>query len=150
LLLTFLSQGRPNLIRPSSSHLTSASSSFVLTTVPNPPVGFPKSPRPMTRSPGFNSGSGAGGWSSRGSLAWSESGIPPRRDSGGCGALRSFGVSLLIRFMFRYPKGLRVPFLLVRKSIGLKSMASLIQSAHFCDSRSGIIAAIEANRGEQR
>jgi hypothetical protein len=90
----------------SSSHLTSASSSFVLTTVPNPPVGFPKSPRPMTRSPGFSSESGAGGWSSGGRLARSASAVAPAYDRGGCGDLRSFRVSLLITAHLPLPQWL--------------------------------------------
>jgi hypothetical protein len=103
---TFLSQGWRSLIRPSSSHFTSASSSFVCSTVPNSPVGFPKLAKPSTRSPGFSSESGAEGWTSGGLLARSASAGAPACDRGGCGALRSFGVSLLIRLIFHYPSGL--------------------------------------------
>src|ERR1700733_752889 len=99
-LLTFLSQGWRSRIRPSSSHFTSASSSFVCSTVPNSPVGFPKLAKPSTRSPGVSSESAAGGWTSGGLLARSASAGAPTCDKGGCGALRSFGVSLLIRLIF--------------------------------------------------
>jgi hypothetical protein len=44
---TFLSEGWWSLLRPSSSHLTIASSSFACSTVPNSPVGFPKLPKPL-------------------------------------------------------------------------------------------------------
>jgi hypothetical protein len=102
-LLTFLSQGWRSLIRPASSHFTSASSSLVCSTVPNSPVDFPKLAKPSTRSPGFSSESEAEGWTSGGLLARSESAGAPACDRGGCGALRSFGVSLLIRLIFPLP-----------------------------------------------
>src|ERR1035441_4845769 len=51
----FLRDGWWILIRPSSSHLTTASSSLARSTVPNSPFGFPKLPRPSTRSPGGSS-----------------------------------------------------------------------------------------------
>src|ERR1700730_9582391 len=105
-LLTFLSQGWRSLTRPSSSHFTSASSSFVCSTVPNSPVGCPKLPNPSTRSPGFSSESGAEGWTSDGLLARSASAGAPACDRGGCGALRSFGGSLFIRLIFHYPRAL--------------------------------------------
>jgi hypothetical protein len=104
-LLTFLSQGWRSRIRLSSSHFTSASSSFVCSTVPNSPVGFPKLAKPSTRSPGFSSDSGAEGWTSGGLSARSASAGAPTCDRGGCGALRSFGVSLLIRLIFDFPGG---------------------------------------------
>jgi hypothetical protein len=44
---TFLSDGWCCRVRPSSSHFTSASSSFVFSTVPNSPVGLPKSAKPI-------------------------------------------------------------------------------------------------------
>ncbi len=88
--LTFLSHGWCIRIRPSLSHLTTASSSFVRSTVPNSPVGLPKFPRPSTRSPGFRGSPVAEGSASGGLLARSESGTAPRCDSGGWGALRSF------------------------------------------------------------
>src|SRR6202167_6642548 len=105
-LLTFLSHGWCSLVRPSSSHFTSASSSLVCSTVPNSPVGFPKLAKPSTRSPGFSSESGAEGWTSGGLLARSASAGAPACDNGGCGALRSFGVSLLIRLIFHLPQRL--------------------------------------------
>ena len=84
---TFFSQDCPTLTRPSSSHLTTASSSFVRSTVPISPVGFPKLPKPSTRSPGFSSSSVAGGVTSGGRLARSESGVAPELERGDCGAL---------------------------------------------------------------
>src|SRR5206468_2900537 len=65
-------------------------------TVPNSPVGFPKSPNPSTRSPGFSSWSVAAGSESGGFLARSESGVAPRCDRGGCGALCSLGTGLSV------------------------------------------------------
>ena len=115
MLLTFLSQGWRSLIRPSPSHFTSASSSFVCSTVPNSPVGFPKLPKPSTRSPGFSSESGAEGWTSGGLLARSESAGAPACERGGCGALRSLGVSLLIGLILHYPRGLPSPVHLLVK-----------------------------------
>jgi len=47
------------------------------------PVGFPKSPKPSTRSPGFSSTLLAEGLASRGFLARSASGVAPEYDSGG-------------------------------------------------------------------
>src|ERR1700730_10448180 len=93
---TFLSHGWWSLIRPSSSHLTTASSSLVCSTVPNSPVGFPKLPKPSTRSPGVSSWSVAEGSASGGLLARSESGVAPRCDRGGWGALRSLGSGLSV------------------------------------------------------
>src|SRR6202163_1239492 len=83
-------------MRPSSSHLTTASSSLARSTVPNSPVGFPKLPKPSTRSPGISSWSLAAGSASGGLLARSESAVAPGRDRGGWGALRSLGIGLLI------------------------------------------------------
>jgi hypothetical protein len=57
-LLTFLSHGWWSLVRPSSSHSTTASSSFVRATVPNSSVGFPKFSKPSTRFPGLSFESG--------------------------------------------------------------------------------------------
>src|ERR1019366_5349344 len=74
-------------MRPSSSHLTTASSSLACSTVPNSPVGFPKLPNPSTRSPGLSSWSVAGGSASGGFLARSESGVAPGCDRGGWGDL---------------------------------------------------------------
>src|ERR1700683_3104394 len=91
-----MSDGWASLLRPSSSHLTTASSSLARSTVPNSPVGFPKLPGPSRRSPGFSSPSVAEGSESGGLLARSESGIAPACDSGGWGALGSLGVGLLI------------------------------------------------------
>src|SRR5579872_5294383 len=85
-----------NSYRPSSSHLTRASSSLTCRTVPNSPVGIPKSPKPSTRSPGLKSRPGLEGSTSGGFLARSESGGAPRCDNGGWGALRSLGVGLLL------------------------------------------------------
>jgi hypothetical protein len=97
------------LTRPSSSHLTTASSSLACLTVPNSPVGFPKLPRPSTRSPGINSWSVAAGSESGGLLARSESGIAPACDKGGWGALRSLGVGLLVRRVIAvFPCGRRI------------------------------------------
>lgn len=86
---TFLSQGCRSLIRPSPSHFTTAASSLVCSTVPTSPVGFPKLPRPSTRSPGLSCVSLAGGSVSRGLFALSASGAEPGWDKGGWGALRS-------------------------------------------------------------
>ena len=83
-------------MRPSSSHLTRASSSLTCRTVPNSPVGIPKSPRPSTRSPGLKSRPGPEGSTSGGFFARSESGGAPRCNNGGWGALRSLGVGLLL------------------------------------------------------
>ena len=91
----FLRDGWWILIRPSSSHLTTASSSLARSTVPNSPFGFPKLPRPSTRSPGVSSWSVADGSESGGLLARSESGIAPACDRGGWGALRSLGCRLI-------------------------------------------------------
>src|ERR1700728_295292 len=74
---TFLSDGWWSLMRPSSSHLTTASSSLACSTVPNSPVGLPKLPKPSTRSPGFSSWPDADGSESVGFLARSESGVAP-------------------------------------------------------------------------
>jgi len=52
--------------RPSSSHLTTASSSLACSIVPNSAVGFPKLPKPSTRSPAFSSWSVAEGSESGG------------------------------------------------------------------------------------
>ena len=93
---TFLSDGRWSLTRPSSSHLTIASSSLVCSTVPNAPVGFPKLPKPSTRSPGFNTWSVVAASASGGFLARSESGAAPAYARGGWGALRNFGIGLLV------------------------------------------------------
>jgi hypothetical protein len=91
-----LSHGWWTLTQLSSSHLTTASSSFACSTVPNSPVGFPKSPNPSTRSPGVNSWSLAEGSASDGFLARSESGVAPGYDRGGWGALCSLGIGLLV------------------------------------------------------
>ena len=93
---TFLSHGWWSLTRPSSSHLTTASSSFACSTVPNSPFGFPKLPKPSTRSPGFSSWSVAEGPASGGLLARSESAVAPGYDRGGWEALRSLGIGLLV------------------------------------------------------
>jgi hypothetical protein len=83
-------------MRPSSSHLTTASSSLVRSTVPSSPVGFPKLPKPSTRSPGVNSWPVAEGSESGGLLARSESGVAPAYDNGGWGASRYLGIGLLV------------------------------------------------------
>src|ERR1700677_3453788 len=90
---TFLSDGWWSLTRPSSSHLTTASSSLARSTVPNSPFGFPKLPKPSTRSPGVNSWPVTEASESGGLLARSESGIAPACDRGGWEALRSSGSS---------------------------------------------------------
>src|SRR5580658_7866159 len=87
-------------MRPSSSHLTTASSSFARSTVPTSPVGIPKLPKPSTLSPGLSSSPTPDGSVSGGLLARSESGVAPRYDRGGWGALRSVGVGLLICVLF--------------------------------------------------
>src|SRR6202161_3713717 len=92
----FLRDGWWRLVRPSSSHLTTASSSLARSTVPNSPFGFPKTPKPSTRSPGLSSGPVAEASESGGLLARSESGTAPAWDSGGWGALRSLGVALSV------------------------------------------------------
>jgi len=86
-------------VRPSSSHLTTASSSLARSTVPNSPVGFPKLPKPSTRSPGVNSSPVAEGSESGGLLARSESGTAPAYDKGGWGELRSWGTGLLVLWL---------------------------------------------------
>jgi hypothetical protein len=102
----------------------------VFSTVPNSPVGFPKSAKPITRSPGFSSVSGAEDWTSGGLLARSTSAVAPECDKGGCEALRSFGISFLVPLIFHYPGGSVSPVdLLVDWSIGVESMAPLIQTA---------------------
>jgi hypothetical protein len=58
------------------SSLTTASSSLARSTVPNSPVGFPKLPKPSTRSPGIGPWSVAEGSASTGFLARSESEAP--------------------------------------------------------------------------
>src|ERR1700730_18862266 len=83
---TFLSDGWGSLVRPSSSHLTTASSSLVRSTVPISPVGFPKLPRPSTRSPGLSCSLAEEGPASGGFLARSASGVAPGYDKGGWGA----------------------------------------------------------------
>src|ERR1700730_2505312 len=80
--------------------------SLARSTVPNSPVGFPKLPKPSTRSPGVNSSPVAAGSESRGLLARSESGTASACDKGGWGELRSLGTGLLVlwfikRFLFR-------------------------------------------------
>ena len=92
---TFLSDGWWTLIRPSSSHLTSASSSFTCRTVPNSPVGIPKSPKPSTRSPGLKSRPAPAGSTSAGFLARSESGGAPRCDNGGWASSTQSGCRLI-------------------------------------------------------
>lgn len=92
----FLSDGWWSLTRPSSSHLTIASSSLACSTVPNAPVGFPKLPKPSTRSPGFNSWLVIAASASGGFLARSESGVAPACARGGWGALRNLGIGLLV------------------------------------------------------
>src|ERR1700675_4522881 len=109
---TFLSDGWWILMRPSSSHLTTASSSLARSTVPNSPVGFPKLPKPSTRSPGVNSTPVAEGSESGGLLARSESGIAPACDRGGWEALRSLGIGLLVIGVIVHcflPRGPRSP-----------------------------------------
>ena len=78
-----MSDGWWSLTRPSSSHLTTASSSLARSTVPNSPFGFPKLPKPSTRSPGLSSWLMAEGLESGGLLARSESGTAPACDKGG-------------------------------------------------------------------
>ena len=121
-----MSDGWWSLIRPLSSHLTTASSSLACSTVPNSPVGFPKSPKPSTRSPGFSSWSVAGGSASGGLWARSESAVAPGYDRGGCGALCSLGIGLLVRSVIFHcflPRGQRSALtlrLFDRHSIGLE------------------------------
>lgn len=103
----FFSDGWWSLTRPLSSHLTTASSSLARSTVPNTPFGFPKSPKPSTRSPGISSWLVAGGSESGGLLARCESGIAPACDRGGSGALRSLGIGFLMPWFiaFSSPRG---------------------------------------------
>ena len=57
-------------------------------------------------------------------LARSASEGAPACDKGGCVALRSLGVGLLIRIIFHYPRTFLSPVhLLVNQSIGVESMA---------------------------
>jgi hypothetical protein len=95
-------------MRPSSPHLTTASSSLARSTVPNSPIGFPKLPKPSTRSPGVNFSPVAEGSESGGLLARSESGIAPACDKGGWGELRSLGTGLLVLWLISvfFPGGL--------------------------------------------
>jgi len=97
-------------MRPSPSHLTTASSSLVRSTVPNSPFGFPKLPKPSTRSPGLSPWQLAEGSESGGLLARSESGIDPACDRGGWGALRSLGIGLLVArvIVFSFLRGRRI------------------------------------------
>src|ERR1019366_4118810 len=106
----FLSDGWWSLTRPSSSHLTTASSSLARSTVPNSPDGFPKLPKPSTRSPGVNSWLVAAGSESGGLLARSESGTAPACDRGGWGVLRSLGAGLLVPsvLVFSFPRDQRI------------------------------------------
>jgi hypothetical protein len=94
--LNFPERWLVDLTRPSSSHLTSASSSFACGTVLNSRVGFPKSPNPSTRSPGPNSCSLEEGSASAGLLAQSESGAAPGCDRGGWGALAGCGKTRIV------------------------------------------------------
>ena len=137
---TFLSHGWRSLIRPSSSHLTTASSSLACSTVPNCPSGFPKLPKPSTRSPGFSSWSVAEGSARRGFLARSESGVAPGYDSGGWGASCSLGIGLLViwvTFHRFFPTGQSsAPFatpvyFFDKYSIGLERIVRLVQTAQF-------------------
>src|SRR5664279_6075700 len=83
-------------MRPSPSHLTTASSSLARSTIPNSPVGTPKLHKPSTRSRGVNAGPVAEGSARGGVLERSESGVAPRCDRGGWGVLRSVGVALFV------------------------------------------------------
>jgi hypothetical protein len=79
-------------------HLTIASSSFDCSTVPSFPVGFPKLPKPSTRSPGFSSDCCGGGWESNGFFARSESEVAFWYASGGF--LTEFGdCDLVLAFL---------------------------------------------------
>ena len=137
---TFLSHGWWSLTRPSSSHLTTASSSFACSTVPNSPFGFPKLPKPSTRSPGFSSWSVAEGSASGGLLARSESAVAPGYDRGGWEALRSLGIGLLVigviirLFLSKRPE--EAPFaetvqFLADSRIGLERLVRLVYTAQF-------------------
>src|SRR4029077_11866944 len=75
---------------------TIASSSLACSTVPNALVGSPKLPKPSTRSPGFSACAVLAGSASGGFLARSESGTAPACSRGGWGALRNFGIGLLV------------------------------------------------------
>src|SRR6202161_2878976 len=132
----FLRVGWWRLVRPSSSHLTTASSSLARSTVPNSPLGFPKLPKPSTRSPGVSSWPVAAGSESGGLLARSESGIAPACDRGGWGALRRLGVSLLVRWIIAFfsnaAGGSHFPTTLHRLdrySIGMERMVRPVQTA---------------------
>jgi hypothetical protein len=125
-------------MRPSSSHLTTASSSLARSTVPNSPVGFPKLPKPSTRSPGINSWPVAEGSESGGLLARSLSGIAPACDRGGWGALRSLGIGLLVLRLIScfFPTGQGSAFAATvhphdRCSIVLERRARPVQTAQF-------------------
>src|ERR1700681_4262831 len=122
-------------MRPSSSHLTIASSSLACSTMPNSPVGFPKLPKPSTRSPGFSSWSVAEGSESDGFLARSESAVAPGYDRGGWGVLGILGIGFFVmRVIFHcfFPSGQRPllrPFSFhdVGLWIGVDKMLSSIQ-----------------------
>jgi hypothetical protein len=88
---TFLSHGWWSPIRPSSSHLTITSSSFAGSTVLYSPVGFPKLPRPSTRSPGCSSLSVAESSASGGFRARPESADAPGYDKGSWRACAVWG-----------------------------------------------------------
>src|SRR5512141_883699 len=89
-----------------------ASSLLARSTVPNSRVGFPKLPKPSTRSPGVNSSPVAEGSESGGRLARSESGIAPACDKGGWGALRNRGAGLLALWfiLFSFHEAKRIAF----------------------------------------
>jgi len=126
-------------MRPSLSHLTTASSSLARSTVPNSPVGFPKLPKPSTRSPAVNSWSVAAGSASGGFLARSESGTAPAHKRGGWGAFQSLGIGLLVVWLIFdsfFPRGDHRTFVarvhrLNRSSLGLERIVRLVQTAQF-------------------
>src|SRR6202790_2457600 len=125
-------------MRPSSSHLTTASSSLARSTVPNSPFGFPKLPKPSTRSPGVNSSPVAEGSERGGLFARSESGIAPACDRGGWGALRSLSIGLLVLWLIQvsFREARAAPFAATghphdRYSIGPERLARQVQIAQF-------------------
>ena len=137
---TFFSDGWWSLVRPSSSHLTTASSSLVRSTVPTSPVGFPKFPKPSTRSPGLSAWSVERGAPSGGLLARSESGGAPGCAKGGWGVLRSLGVDLLLMRAIFYRLSskeacrwslanhfLPVSRIILERMVGLVKTAQLLQ-----------------------
>ena len=129
-----LVESRTTIIIPFDNRVLFASS----LNVPNSPVGFPKVPKPSTRSPGVNSWPVAEGSGSSGLWARSESGIAPACDRGGWGALRSLSIGLLVLWLIQvsFREARAVPFATTghphdRYSIGPERLDPQAQIAQF-------------------